>query len=230
MIEEILAALGVPCLRADGYEADDVIATLAEQCRQSARPCWILSGDKDILQLIGGNIRLLAQERGTADMVEYSREKVHELRGIYPEQVVDFLALTGDASDNVPGVPGIGEKTAQKLLAEHGSLDAIYARLEEVTPEGVRRKLAQGRESALLSRELVRLDRSVPGMPGVESLAVGRPADRACRAAVHPRGHEEHRRGAGGPGAVPTASRRPRSLPQPKRRPRRSPPAGRMHP
>ena len=164
----------------------------------AARPCWILSGDKDILQLIGGNVRLLAQERGTADIVEYSREKVFELRGVYPEQIVDFLALTGDASDNVPGVPGIGEKTAQKLLAEHGSLDAIYARLEEVTPEGVRRKLAQGRESALLSRELVTLDRSVPGMPGVESLAVDGLRVEACRAPVHARGHEEHRRGAGG--------------------------------
>ena len=170
VIEEILAALGVSCLRADGYEADDVIATLAEQCHQSRRPCWIFSGDKDILQLIGGNVRLLAQERGTADIAEYSREKVFELRGVYPEQIVDFLALTGDASDNVPGVAGIGEKTAQKLLAQHGSFDAIYARLEQVTPDGVRRKLAEGRESALLSRELVTLDRAVPGVPGVDTL------------------------------------------------------------
>ncbi len=171
VIEEILAALGVPCLRADGWEADDVIATLAEGCRRSGRPCWILSGDKDILQLIGGNVRLLAQERGSPDLEEYSREKVHELRGVYPEQVVDFLALTGDSSDNVPGVAGIGEKTAQKLLAEHGSLDRIYASLDAVTPEGVRRKLEAGRESAFLSRELVTLDRAVPGLPPVESLA-----------------------------------------------------------
>jgi DNA polymerase-1 len=170
VIEEILAALGVSCLRADGFEADDLIATMAEQCRAAKRPCWIFSGDKDILQLIGGNVRLLAQERGMMDIAEYSREKVFELRGVYPEQIVDFLALTGDASDNVPGVPGIGEKTAQKLLARYGSVDEIYARLDEVTPESVRKKLAEGRESALLSRELVVLDRAVPGMPDVGAL------------------------------------------------------------
>ncbi len=170
VIEEILAALGVSCLRADGFEADDLIATLAEQCRAAKRPCWIVSGDKDILQLLGGNVRLLAQERGMTDIAEYSREKVFELRGVYPEQIVDFLALTGDASDNVPGVPGIGEKTAQKLLALYGSLDEIYARLDEVAPEGVKRKLAEGRESALLSRELIVLDRAVPGMPDVGAL------------------------------------------------------------
>ena len=170
VIEEILAALGVPCIRADRFEADDVMATLAEACRATNRPVWILSGDKDILQLIGGNVRLLAQERGTTDLEEYSREKVFEAKGVYPEQIVDFLALTGDSSDNVPGVPGIGEKTAQKLLGQFGSLDSIYAKLGEVTPLSVRAKLETGRDSALLSRELVTLKRDVPGMPPIEAL------------------------------------------------------------
>lgn len=170
VIEEILAALGVPCIRADGYEADDVMATLAEGCRTSKRPCWILSGDKDILQLIGGNVRLLSQDRGSTDLEEYSREKVFEAKGVYPEQIVDFLSLTGDSSDNVPGVAGIGEKTAQKLLAQFGDLDGIYAKLGEVTPVSVRNKLEAGRESALLSRELVTLKRDVPGMPPIEEL------------------------------------------------------------
>jgi len=170
VIEEILAALGVSCIRADGFEADDVIATLAEGCRQSRRPCWILSGDKDILQLIGGNVRLLAQERGSTNIVEYSREKVFEAKGVYPEQIVDFLALTGDASDNVPGVAGIGEKTAQKLLARFGDLDSVYARLDEVDPESLRKKLEAGRDSAALSRELVTLKRDVPGLPGIDAI------------------------------------------------------------
>ena len=169
VIEEILESLGVPCLSVNGFEADDVIATLAESCRVSGVPCWIMSGDKDILQLIGGNIRLLAQEK--SDLVEYSREKVFESKGVYPEQIVDFLAMTGDSSDNVPGVPGIGEKTAQKLLAQFGSLDAIYARLSEVAPPAVRAKLEAGKESAMLSRRLVTLKRDVPGIPSVESLA-----------------------------------------------------------
>jgi DNA polymerase-1 len=173
VIEEILAALGIACVRADGFEADDVIATLAEHCRESRRPCWIISGDKDILQLIGGNVRLLSQERGASDLTEYSRDKVFEARGVYPEQIVDFLALTGDSSDNVPGVPGIGEKTAQKLLAEFGDLPSIYARLDEITPESVKKKLTAGRESAMLSRELVTLVREVPGLPDLEGMRLG---------------------------------------------------------
>jgi len=172
VIEEILDALRVPCVSADGYEADDVIATFAESCRSTGVPCWILSGDKDILQLIGGNVRLLAQERGTTDLVEYSREKVFQSKGVYPEQIVDFLALTGDSSDNVPGVPGVGEKTAQKLLATFGDLDTIYAKLDDVTPASVRAKLETGREAATLSRELVTLKRDVPGMPVLDTLPV----------------------------------------------------------
>ena len=119
VIEEILHALKIPCIRADGYEADDVIATLAESCRRTGTPCWILSGDKDILQLIGGNVRLLAQEKGTTDLVEYSREKVYESRGVYPDQIVDFLSLTGDSSDNVPGVPGIKRKLRFGMLTSY---------------------------------------------------------------------------------------------------------------
>jgi DNA polymerase-1 len=179
VIEEILESLRVPCISVDGFEADDVIATLAESCRKIGAPCWILSGDKDILQLIGGNVRLLAQEK--SDLVEYSREKVFESKGVYPEQIVDFLALTGDSSDNVPGVAGVGEKTARKLLARFGDLDTIYAKLDEVGPASVRSKLETGRESAILSRELVTLKRDVPGVPSVESLQA---PDMGSRAAV----------------------------------------------
>ncbi len=144
VIEEILAALRVPCVQADGYEADDVIATLAERCRSAAQPCWILSGDKDILQLIGGNVRLLAQQAGSSALEEYTPDRVFELRGVRPERIVDYLALAGDASDNVPGVAGVGDKTAVKLLAQFAGLDDLYARLDEVAPEGVRKKLAAG--------------------------------------------------------------------------------------
>jgi DNA polymerase-1 len=172
VIEEILHAMEIPCVRADGYEADDVIASLAEGCKNADATCWIISGDKDILQLIGKNVRLLAQERGSTDLVEYSRDKVFQSRGVYPEQIVDFLALTGDSSDNVPGVRGIGERTAQKLLAQYGNLDVIYAKLQEVTPDSLRKKLESGREAATLSRELVTLRRDVPGIPGVEGLGL----------------------------------------------------------
>ncbi len=171
VIEEFLAAMKIACLRADGFEADDVIATLAERCHAGGRPCWILSGDKDILQLVTGNVRMLAQEKGASRFIEYSRQKVFESRGVYPEQIVDYLSLAGDPSDNVPGVKGIGEKTALKLLSHYGSLDGILEHVPEITPDSLRRKLEEGRDSALMSRELVTLVRDVPGIPDVEKLS-----------------------------------------------------------
>ena len=157
VIAEILAALGVPCLRRDGYEADDLLATLAAACKREKRPCFILSGDKDILQLVGQGVSVLQPPKAGEGFTELDRDGVYRTRGFWPEQVVDYLALTGDSSDNVPGVSGVGEKTALKLLGQFKDLGDIYARLAEVTPEGVRRKLEAGRQSAALSRELVAL-------------------------------------------------------------------------
>ena len=158
VIEEMLEALGVAHVRLDGFEADDVMATLAASCRREKRSCFILSGDKDILQVVGAGVSVLQPPKAGEGFTELDREGVHQARGIYPEQVVDYLALTGDSSDNVPGVPGVGEKTALKLLTQFPDLDAIYRSLEAVSPEGVRRKLEAGRDSAMLSRELVRLE------------------------------------------------------------------------
>jgi DNA polymerase-1 len=161
VIEEILAALGVPSVRRDGFEADDLMATLAETCRRQGRDCYILSADKDLLQLVGGGVYVLHPGRGGAGTEVWGPEKVREVRQIAPQQMVDYLALCGDASDNIPGVPGVGDKTAVKLLTRYQSLDEIYAQLDSVTPEGVKKKLAAGRENALLSRELARLRNDV---------------------------------------------------------------------
>ncbi|NBF40377.1 MAG: DNA polymerase I, partial [Spirochaetes bacterium] len=160
IIEEMLSALGVPALRVNGYEADDIMATLAEQCRAEGRTCYLISGDKDLLQLVGEHVTVLKPENN--DFTELDRERVHEEWSIYPEQVGDYLALVGDSSDNVPGVKGIGAKTAAQLLSEFGSLSAIYDRLEEITQKSRRAKLEEGRESARMSRELVKLETAVP--------------------------------------------------------------------
>jgi len=173
VIEELLEALGIAHVRLDGYEADDVMATLAARCRKEKRLCFILSGDKDILQVVGPGVSVLQPPKAGEEFSELDREGVLQARGIYPEQVVDYLALTGDSSDNVPGVPGVGEKTALKLLARFPDLDAIYRNLEKVSPEGVRRKLEAGRESALLSRELVRLQSGLDLPLGLEDLRLG---------------------------------------------------------
>jgi len=172
LVEEILRALGLPVLRADGFEADDLIATLTERARKEGRECWIVSGDKDLLQLVGGTVKALRPD-SSFGYKPYGSEEVLAEWGVPPERILDYLSLTGDASDNVPGVAGIGDKTALKLLAEYHSLDELYARIGEVKPEGARKKLEAGRESAYLSYKLITLAKEAPaGVKDLDELAV----------------------------------------------------------
>ncbi len=166
VIEEILTALGIPHYRVDGYEADDLIAALAARARGSKTRVYIVSRDKDLLQTVGPDVTVLRQKKGAGDWEEWGREEVFAGLGVYPEQVVDYLALTGDQSDNVPGVAGVGPKTAVKLLAQWKTLDGIYDNLGKI-PETQRKKLESGRENARLSRRLVVLETDVPlDVPG----------------------------------------------------------------
>jgi DNA polymerase I len=172
MVEEILKLLGVPMLSADRYEADDIIATIANKCRAEGRQCYIISSDKDLLQLVGGSVRALRPNRDQGFMLIGPAEVEAEW-GIPPELVLDYLSLTGDSSDNVPGVPGVGDKTALKLLTEFGSFDAIWERLDEVKPDSLRKKLESGKESAILSRTLITLAYDAPlSVPTLDGLAV----------------------------------------------------------
>jgi len=172
MVEEILKLLGVPTLRADRYEADDIIATVAARCRAEGRQCYIVSGDKDLLQLVGGSVRALRPDRDQGFVIVGPAEVEAEW-GVPPERILDYLSLTGDASDNIPGVPGVGDKTALKLLSEFGSFDAIWERLAEVKPDGLRKKLETGRDSAMLSRKLVTLAYDAPlSVSSFDELAV----------------------------------------------------------
>ncbi len=159
VIESILEALGVPTARVNGFEADDIIATLAEASRRDNRACFIISGDKDLLQLVDGPVRVLRPEQG--GFTDLDREGVYRDWGVYPEQILDYLSLTGDSSDNVPGVKGIGDKGAAKLLAEYKTLDGIYEHIDDITG-ATRTKLIEGRESAYQSRDLILLESRVP--------------------------------------------------------------------
>ncbi len=183
MVEETLAALGVPLLRVDGFEADDLIATLAERCRVEGRACYIVSGDKDLLQLVGGDIYELRPGKGAAPYELIDEQTVLAEWGVPSLRILDLLSLTGDASDNVPGVKGIGEKTAAKLLARYGDLDGIYANLPMI--EGsAGKKLAEGRDMAYFSRDLIDLKRDVPlPLKSIDELDVSS-LDRAAAAAV----------------------------------------------
>ena len=150
-------AMGFPVLEEAGFEADDVIATLCARARAAGIEVVIESGDKDLLQLVGEGVTARDPMRDKG----FDREGVVGRLGVPPEGVVDYLALVGDASDNVPGVPGIGDKGAAELINAYGSLEGIYANLDALTPRK-REALAAGRESAFLSRDLATLRKDVP--------------------------------------------------------------------
>ena len=160
---EFAEMLGLHILDMEGYEADDILGTLAAMAEADPEDCmaYLLTGDKDSLQLISPRVHVLLA--GNAATTDTDESAFMEKYGVRPDQFVDVKALMGDSSDNIPGVPGIGEKTALKLISEFGSLDGIYEKLETAkhTPS-VLRKLTEGKESAYLSRELARIYREVP--------------------------------------------------------------------
>ncbi len=172
VIEEILEKLGVSMLRVDGFEADDLIATYATRAQNEGRACFVVSGDKDLLQLVDGPVKILKPENG-GGFTEMDRDGVVENWGVTPEQILDYLSLVGDSSDNVPGVKGIGAKTAAALLAEYPTLDAIYDHLDDIKSKSQRQKLADGKDSAYLSRDLIRLEVEVPLETTIDELALG---------------------------------------------------------
>src|SRR3954451_19643246 len=122
-LEPLVDAFGHTNLRVEGFEADDVIATLAERAREKGIPVMIVSGDRDAFQLVGDGVRVMATSRGITETKVYDRQDVIDRYGIPPELIPDFYGLKGDTSDNIPGVPGIGDKTAAQLLQQFGSLE-----------------------------------------------------------------------------------------------------------
>jgi len=177
-IRQILAAFRVPVLGVEGFEADDVIGTLAERAARQGLQTVIVSGDKDFYQLIGPRVALLNPGRGGPAAVEeqwVDASNASERLGVPPERVVDYLALVGDSSDNVPGVKGVGEKTALELLASHGDLDTILARAADLPGKRAREALLQHADLARLSRELVTIRRDVPVELDLEQLRVQSP-------------------------------------------------------
>src|SRR5512140_1459635 len=161
-VREVVAALGFPVYEREGFEADDVIATLTGQAERAGLDVTILTGDLDMLQLVTERTKLMVSLRGgVANTVTYDLAKIDERWGLRPDQMLDYKALKGDPTDNIPGIPGVGEKTASKLIATWGTLDALYEHLDEVTPEKLLPLLGDHRETVLESRELMRLVRDV---------------------------------------------------------------------
>ena len=159
-IEKILTTLGIACLRKDGFEADDIIATLACRAAREGRRCVIISGDKDLAQLVGDFVSVLKPDKSEA-LAHCGIEEVKEHWGVAPAQMLDYLSLIGDTSDNIPGVKGIGPKTAVKLLQDYGTLDAVYEHIDSIAGT-VQKKLAAGKESAYFSKKLITLAADIP--------------------------------------------------------------------
>ena len=160
LIDEVLEALQITQIRVPGYEADDVIATLATRAEAAGWDVLVVTGDRDAFQLVDGSIKVLYTLRGISDTVRADAEWITGRYGVPPDRYLDYAALRGDPSDNLPGVPGVGEKTAAKLIAGYGSVEGVYDNLEDQTPR-LRENLAAHREQVLLNRDLMRLVRDV---------------------------------------------------------------------
>jgi DNA polymerase I len=172
LIKEVLEALAIPTVEAEGYEADDVIATLATQAEQEDMDVLIVTGDRDALQLVDDKVTVLMTRRGISDMSRFTPTAVEEKYGLTPAQYPDFAAVRGDPSDNLPSIPGVGEKTASKWIREFGSLDALVDRADEVkgkAGDALRAHLA----AVVLNRQLTELRRDVPLGVGPHDLHLG---------------------------------------------------------
>jgi DNA polymerase I len=161
-IKQIVTALSIPIFTAENFEADDVLATLAKQAAAEGVHSLIVTGDRDILQVVDDHIRVLTSGRVFSDTIIYDPQSVEAKYALRPDQLLDLKALLGDKSDNIPGVKGIGEKGATELLMKYGTLDAAYAHIDEVTPARLKAALEAGRADAELSRNLGRIITDVP--------------------------------------------------------------------
>jgi DNA polymerase-1 len=172
LIKEVLEALAIPMVEAPGFEADDVIATLATQAENDGMDVLVVTGDRDALQLVDGKVTVLMTRRGISDMTRFTPEEVQAKYDLTPAQYPDFAAVRGDPSDNLPSIPGVGEKTAAKWIREFGSLDALVDRADEVkgkAGDSLRAHLS----SVVRNRQLTELRRDVPLPVGPHDLHLG---------------------------------------------------------
>lgn len=160
-IHELVKAFNIPIYSKEGYEADDMMGTLAVKAKKEGIVSYIVTGDMDMLQLVNGGVYVVFPHKGYREPTFYDAKKVFEKYGIHPDQVVDYKALVGDVSDNIKGVEGIGPKGAEQMLSKYKTLDGIYEHLDELS-EGHRAKLIKDRESAYFSRHLAEIVTTVP--------------------------------------------------------------------
>ncbi|MCL6548262.1 MAG: DNA polymerase I [Alicyclobacillus sp.] len=171
LVRELLRAFGIAAVEVPDYEADDIIGTLSRQAEAAGIPTLIVSGDRDLLQLVSDRVHAALTRKGITEVDRYDPQAVRDRYGLTPAQIVDLKGLMGDASDNIPGVPGVGEKTALKLLQSFPTVEEVLNHLDEVPGAKLRERLEAHREDALLSKRLATIHRDVPLPVTLDELA-----------------------------------------------------------
>lgn len=162
VLKEAIAAMNIKQVEMDSFEADDIIGTIAKQCDDIGLDALIVTGDRDALQLISDNVHVMITKKGISEMEEFDTAKLAEVYSLTPAQVVDLKGLMGDASDNIPGVPGVGEKTATELIKEYGTVENVLDNIPNIKKNKLRENLENNREQALFSKKLATIVTDVP--------------------------------------------------------------------
>lgn len=170
LIKNLLDAYQIRYLEMENYEADDIIGSFAQQVDKEKYETLIVSGDKDLLQLVSEHVQVLLPKRGVTETVRYDVKAVEEKYGIKPQQIIDLKGLMGDTSDNIPGIPGVGEKTALKLLKQFGTVEEVVNRIDEISGKKLQEKVRQNRQQALLSKQLATIYTEIPLPLSIEDL------------------------------------------------------------
>ncbi|MGH7854828.1 MAG: DNA polymerase I [Candidatus Binatia bacterium] len=156
LIREVIDSLRIPMIDLEGYEADDLLATLTRRCKEQGLEVLLVTGDRDILQLVGDGVSVIMTRRGISDVIRYDTPTVIERYGVTPEKWIDFVALKGETSDNLPGVPGVGDKTAAQLINKYGDIEGVIAHADELTPK-LRGAIKEWADQVRINKELGRL-------------------------------------------------------------------------
>ena len=172
-VREVVKALRIPVYELAGYEADDVIGTITVDAERRGLDTTIVTGDLDMLQLVTDHTRLMTTRSGVENTILYDPAKIHDRFELVAGQMIDYKALKGDPTDNIPGVPGVGEKTAAKLIREFGTLEALYERIDEVKPDKLRDKLVEHREQVFMGKDLSTIVRDLPVDFDLEAARLG---------------------------------------------------------
>jgi DNA polymerase-1 len=172
-VREVVKALRIPVYELAGYEADDVIGTIVVDAERRGLDTTIVTGDLDMLQLVTDQTRLMTTRSGVENTILYDPARIRERFDLVPGQMIDYKALKGDPTDNIPGVPGVGEKTAAKLIREYGTLETLYARLDEVKPDKLRDKLEEHRQQVFTGKDLSTIVRDLPVEFDLEAARLG---------------------------------------------------------